>query len=300
VRQIGIDFGGTKIEAAVLDQAGAFLTRQRAPTPDNYGDALRAVADLVARVEGEVGPARSIGIGVPGSISPRTGVMRNANTTYLNGSSFQSDLEKALGRPIRLDNDANCLALSEAKDGAAARARVTFAIIIGTGCGGGVVVDGKLISGANGIAGEWGHIPLPWVHADEMPPPSCWCGLAGCLEKWISGTGFRDDYERRTGQRLKGDEITTLARGGDAVARATLDAYIDRLGRGMAVIANILDPDCFVMGGGMSNVAELYDRLPPVIDRYTFSDSWSAKIVPAKWGDSSGVRGAAHLWPASD
>ena len=294
--QIGIDFGGTKIEAAALDRDGAFLTRQRIPTPDNYSDALWAVAYLVGRVESEVGPARSIGIGVPGSISPRTGVMRNANTTYLNGTSFQSDLEKALGRPVRLDNDANCLALSEAKDGAAAGARVTFAIIIGTGCGGGVVVDGKLISGANGIAGEWGHIPLPWPREDEVPPP-CWCGLRGCLERWISGTGFSDDYERRTRNRLKGNEIIALARGGDAIALATFDDYVDRLGRGMAVIANIIDPDCFVMGGGMSNVAELYDRLPPVIDRYTFSDGWNAKIVAAKWGDSSGVRGAAHLWP---
>ena len=296
--QIGIDFGGTKIEAAVLDKDGAFLTRQRVATPDNYDAALKTVVDLVAQVERETGKARSIGIGVPGSISPRTGVMRNANTTYLNGSSFQKDLEQALGRAIRLDNDANCLALSEAKDGAAAGARVTFAIIIGTGCGGGVVVDGKLISGANGIAGEWGHIPLPWAHDEELQAPECWCGLFGCLEKWISGTGFRDDYQRRSGQRPKGDEIVALARNGDAAAQAALDAYVDRLGRGMAVIANILDPDCFVLGGGMSNVTELYDRLKPVIDRYTFSDAWDAKIVPAKWGDSSGVRGAAHLWPA--
>ena len=296
--QIGIDFGGTKIEAAVLDKDGAFLTRQRVATPDNYDAALKTVVDLVAQVERETGKARSIGIGVPGSISPRTGVMRNANTTYLNGSSFQKDLEQALGRAIRLDNDANCLALSEVKDGAAAGARVTFAIIIGTGCGGGVVVDGKLISGANGIAGEWGHIPLPWAHDEELQAPECWCGLFGCLEKWISGTGFRDDYQRRSGQRPKGDEIVALARNGDAAAQAALDAYVDRLGRGMAVIANILDPDCFVLGGGMSNVTELYDRLKPVIDRYTFSDAWDAKIVPAKWGDSSGVRGAAHLWPA--
>jgi len=298
VSQIGIDFGGTKIEAAVLDMEGAFVTRQRIPTPDNYGDAVQAVVDLVAQVEKETGKARSIGIGVPGSISPRTGVMRNANTTYLNGSAFQKDLEKALGREIRLDNDANCLALSEAKDGAAAGARVTFAIIIGTGCGGGVVVDGKLISGANGIAGEWGHTPLPWPREDEFPGPNCWCGLSGCLERWISGTGLGDDYERRTGARPRGSEIIALARSGDPVASATLDDYIDRLGRGMAMIANIIDPDCFVLGGGMSNVTELYDRLQPVINRYTFSDGWDAKIVPAKWGDSSGVRGAAHLWPA--
>ena len=296
--QIGIDFGGTKIEAAVLDKSGAFLTRQRIATPDNYGDALIAVADLVAQVERDTGPARSIGIGVPGSVSPRTGVMRNANTTYLNGTSLQKDLEQTLGRPIRLDNDANCLALSEAKDGAAAGARVTFAIIIGTGCGGGVVVDGRLISGANGIAGEWGHTPLPWPRGNEFPGPDCWCGLSGCLERWISGTGLGDDYERRTDTRPKGKEIIGLARNGDPVASATLDDYIDRLGRGMAMIANIIDPDCFVLGGGMSNVSELYDRLKPVIDHYTFSDGWDAKIVPAKWGDSSGVRGAAHLWPA--
>jgi len=300
VTQIGIDFGGTKIEAAVLDVDGAFLTRQRVATPDNYDDALKVVVDLVAHVEKETGKARSVGIGVPGSISPRTGVMRNANTTYLNGSSFQKDLEKALARAIRLDNDANCLALSEAKDGAAAGARVTFAIIIGTGCGGGVVVDGRLVSGANGIAGEWGHTPLPWPRENEWPGPKCWCGLSGCLERWISGTGLGDDYEHRTGKRPKGAEIIALARSGDAVATATLNDYIDRLGRGMAMIANIIDPDCFVLGGGMSNVTELYDRLQPVINRYAFSDGWDAKIVPAKWGDSSGVRGAAHLWPAED
>jgi fructokinase len=298
VTQIGIDFGGTKIEAAALDASGAFLVRQRVPTPDNYVDAIRSVADLIATVETEVGHAASIGIGLPGSISPRTGVMRNANTIYLNGSSFKQDIEQALGRPVRLANDANCLALSEAKDGAAAGAAVTFAVIIGTGCGGGVVANSMLIDGANGITGEWGHTPLPWPRADELPGIPCWCGLNNCLERWISGTGFHDDYERRTGQRLKGDEIVTLARGGDAVAAEALDDYIDRLGRGMAVIANILDPDCFVMGGGMSNVTEIYDRLPAVIDRYTFSDGWVGKIVPAKWGDSSGVRGAAHLWPA--
>jgi fructokinase len=300
VTQIGIDFGGTKIEAAALDKAGAFLTRQRVPTPDNYADAIHAVADLIAKVEAEVGPAQSIGIGLPGSISPRTGAMRNANTIYLNGTSFRQDLQDELGRPVRLANDANCLALSEAKDGAAAGSRVTFAVIIGTGCGGGVVVDGKLIEGANGIAGEWGHTPLPWPRTDELPGLDCWCGQKNCLEKWISGTGFHDDYERRTGRRLKGDEIVHLARAGDVVAKAALDDYIDRLGRGMAVIVNILDPDCFVMGGGMSNVTELYAALPAVIDRHTFSDGWEAKIVPAKWGDSSGVRGAAHLWPANE
>jgi fructokinase len=297
--QIGIDFGGTKIEAAALGADGAFLLRERVPTPDNYTDAVRAVAALIAKVEEDVGVAKAIGIGLPGSVSPRTGTMRNANTRYLNGSDFREDVERATGRQIRLANDANCLALSEARDGAAADAHVTFAVIIGTGCGGGVVVGGELLEGANGIAGEWGHMPLPWPREDEFPGPDCWCGQHGCLERWISGTGFRDDFERRGGQRLKGDEIVALARAGDSVARATLEAYVDRLGRGLAVIANILDPDCFVVGGGMSNVDELYTWLPPIIDRYTFSDGWTARIVPAKWGDSSGVRGAAHLWPAS-
>ncbi|HWI85817.1 MAG TPA: ROK family protein [Sphingomonas sp.] len=295
--QIGIDFGGTKIEAAALDRAGAFVIRQRVATPDNYADAIEAVAQLVARVEDEAGTARSIGIGLPGSISPRTGAMRNANTTYLNGFSFGQDLERRMGRPVRLANDANCLALSEARDGAAAGSRVTFAIIVGTGCGGGVVVDGMLVDGANGIAGEWGHIPLPWPRDDELPAPDCWCGQKGCLERWISGTGFRDDFERRAGKRPTGEEIVALSRAGDATARATLDDYIDRLGRGMAIIANIVDPDCFVVGGGMSNVTEIYDRLPAVISRHAFSDGWSGRIVPARWGDSSGVRGAAQLWP---
>lgn len=297
--QIGIDFGGTKIEAAALDGNGAFLTRQRVPTPPTYAEAIHAVADLVAKVESEVGAVQSIGIGLPGSISPRTGAMRNANTIYLNGTSFREDLEAEMGREVRLANDANCLALSEARDGAAAGAHVTFAVIIGTGCGGGVVVDGQLIEGSNGIAGEWGHTPLPWPRADELPGLPCWCGQINCLERWISGSGFHDDYKRRTGQELKADAIVSLARGGDAVAQSALDDYIDRLGRGMAVIANILDPDCFVMGGGMSNVTEIYAALPPVIDRHTFSDGWAGKIVPARWGDSSGVRGAAHLWPTT-
>ncbi len=298
--QIGIDFGGTKIEAAILDKAGAFLVRRRVPTPDNYADAIEAVAGLIARVESEVGAAQSIGIGMPGSISPRSGLMRNANSTYLNGRNVQDDVQKALGRPVRLANDANCLALSEARDGAAAGAAVTFAVIIGTGCGGGVVVNGALVEGSNGVTGEWGHTPLPWMRGDEYPGPECWCGRTGCLERWISGTGFHDDYERRTGTRLKGDEIVALARGGDTVAKAALDDYIDRLGRGMAVIADILDPDCFVIGGGMSNVTELYPALPAILGHWTFSDGWDGKIVPAKWGDSSGVRGAAHLWPPTD
>lgn len=293
--RIGIDFGGTKIEAAAIGDDGAWLSRERVPTPDNYEDAVRAVAALVARTEETVGRAVSIGMGMPGSISPRTGVMRNANTTYLNGRAFREDLRAALGRDLHMQNDANCLALSEAHDGAAAGMRVTYAVILGTGCGGGLVVDGRIVEGANGIAAEIGHIPLPWPRGEEVPGPRCWCGLDGCLEKWVSGTGFQDDYRRRTGLSEKGAAIVEKARAGDQAAVATLDAYVDRLGRALATIANICDPDCFVFGGGMSNVGEIYDRLPDVIERYTFSDGWEAKLAPAKWGDSSGVRGAARL-----
>ncbi|HXH16003.1 MAG TPA: ROK family protein [Sphingomonas sp.] len=296
--QIGIDFGGTKIEAAALDNTGQFLSRLRVPNPGDYDAAVRDVCALVRAVEAEAGEQGTIGIGTPGSISPWTGLMRNANSLYLNGRRFREDLETAMGRPVRMANDANCLALSEAVDGAAAGATAAFAIIVGTGCGGGLVIDGRIVEGANGIAGEWGHVPLPWPTGVEVPAPACWCGQHGCLESWVSGTGFRRDHDSVTGQKLDGAAIIAAARSGDAEATATLDRYIDRLGRALALIANLVDPDCFVLGGGMSNVAEIYDRLPDVVRRYTFSDGWDAKIVQAVWGDSSGVRGAARLWPA--
>jgi fructokinase len=297
--QIGIDFGGTKIEAAALDDEGHFLSRLRVPNPGDYDAAVRDVRALVHAVEAEVGAGAvgSIGIGTPGSISPRTGLMRNANSLYLNGRRFREDLETAIGRPVRMANDANCLALSEAVDGAAAGARSAFAIIIGTGCGGGLVIDGHIVEGANGIAGEWGHVPLPWPNASEFPAPECWCGQRGCLESWVSGTGFRRDHAVVSGQALEGAAIVAAARAGDQDAAATLERYVDRLGRAIALIANLVDPDCFVLGGGMSNVAEIYDRLPDAVRGYTFSDGWDAKIVQAVWGDSSGVRGAARLWP---
>ena len=296
--QIGIDFGGTKIEAAALDDSGHFLSRLRVPNPGDYDRAVRDVRDLVLAVETEAGAQGTIGIGTPGSISPRTGLMRNANSLYLNGRTFREDLEAAMGRPVRMANDANCLALSEAVDGAAAGARSAFAVIVGTGCGGGLVIDGQIVEGANGIAGEWGHVPLPWPTGGEVPGPTCWCGHQGCLESWVSGTGFRRDHTTVTGQVRDGAAIIAAARAGDADATATLDRYIDRLGRALALIANLVDPDCFVLGGGMSNVAEIYDRLPAVVRRHTFSDGWDAKIVQAVWGDSSGVRGAARLWPS--
>ncbi len=296
--QIGVDFGGTKIEAAALGAEGEFLARLREPNPGDYDAAIRTVVDLIGRVEAEAGGQGTIGVGGPGSISPRTGLMRNANSQYLNGRPFDADLAKALGHPIRMANDANCLALSEAVDGAAAGAAGVFAIIVGTGCGGGVVFDGRLVNGANAIAGEWGHTPLPWPREDELPGHKCWCGQMNCLETWVSGTGFRLDYEKATGRDLTGEAIIKAMREGEAQAVAAFDRYADRLGRAMAVVANMIDPDVFVLGGGMSNVGELYERLPAIVRRYVFSDVWDAKIAPAQWGDSSGVRGAARLWSA--
>jgi fructokinase len=296
--RIGIDFGGTKIEAAALSEGGQLLAALRAPTPATYDAAIATLCDLIERTEQQVGARGSVGVGAPGSVSPRTGVMRNANAVYLNGRRFKEDLGEALGRPIRLANDANCLALSEAVDGAAQGARSTFAIILGTGCGGGLVVDGKLVEGANGVGGEWGHIPLPWPAPEENPGPACWCGQHGCLETWVSGSGLRRDFKARTGRDLTGEAILAAARLGDGEAEAAFDRLVDRLGRAMAVICNILDPDVFVLGGGLSNVEALYERLPGLIEPRVFSDQWSARIVKARWGDSSGVRGAARLWDA--
>lgn len=296
--RIGIDFGGTKIEAAALDEAGGFAARIREPNPGDYDAALAVVVALVQRVEAEAGRVRSIGVAIPGSPSPRSGLIRNANSLYLNGRRFGDDLQAALGRPVRLANDANCLALSEVVDGAGAGAASLFGVILGTGCGGGLVVDGRLVDGAHGVAAEIGHICLPWPSAGETPGPACWCGLSGCLETWISGTGFQRDHETATGRPWAAQTIVEAARNGDADAASALDRYIDRLGRALALAVNLVDPEVFVLGGGMSNVAELYDRLPPVVARYVFSDCWEGRIVPARWGDSSGVRGAARLWDA--
>jgi fructokinase len=294
--RIGVDFGGTKIEAAALDEGGAFLARRRLANPRDYQAAIEAVVGLVAEIERDAGGSGTIGVGSPGSVSPVTGKMRNANSTFLNGRAFREDLEAALGRPIRLANDANCLALSEALDGAAAGSRVAFAVILGTGCGGGLAVDGRLVAGASGVAGEWGHAPLPWPDPDETPGPTCWCGLHGCLETWISGSGLARDHQAVTGHALAGEAIVAAARAGDAAAKASLARYVSRLGRGLAMICNILDPDVFVLGGGLSNVGELYESLPAAISPYVFSDGWFGRLAPAQWGDSSGVRGAARLW----
>ena len=294
--RIGVDFGGTKIEAAVIAEDGAVLARRREPNPGAYDPALETVARLVAVVEAETGAGGPVGVAAPGSISPTTGVMRNANSVWLNGRRFREDLQQHLDRPVRLANDANCLALSEAVDGAAAGKDVVFAIIVGTGCGGGLAVGGRLIEGTNGVAGEWGHTSLPWPTAQEAPGPACWCGLHGCLETWVSGTGLQRDHLARTGQALGAEQIVAAARAGETEARRSLDLCTDRLGRAIAMVVNLIDPDAIIVGGGLSNVAELYDALPPIVQRHAFTDAWNGVIAPARWGDSSGVRGAARLW----
>ena len=293
--RIGVDFGGTKIEAAALDAEGRFQARVRAASPGDYAASLEAVRDLVAEVERQAGArAAAIGVGGPGSPSPASGLMRDANSTQLNGRPFPEDLQHALGRPVRYANDANCLALSEATDGAGAGAEVVFAAILGTGVGAGVTVGGKILAGRNGFAGEWGHMPLPWPTGAEHPGPVCWCGRRACLELFVSGPGLARDH----GGGLAAEAVVAAARAGEAHAAAAFEAYVDRLGRGLAVVCDILDPEVIVLGGGMSNVDELYAGLPAAIAPHVFSDVFATPVVKAAHGDSSGVRGAAWLWPA--
>ncbi len=296
--RIGVDFGGTKIEAAALDRDGRYVARVRAPNPGDYAAAVRAVAELVAQAEHQAGAkVPHVGIGHPGSISPVDRLIRNANSTWMNGKPFGKDVEAALGRPVRLSNDANCLAVSEATDGAAAGADMVFAAILGTGCGGAVVACGRLVEGRNGIAGEWGHTPLPWPTDEEHPGPLCWCGRRGCLEMWTSGTGLERDHRELGGPALKGEQIIAAARVGEALPAQILDRYIDRLARALAVVCDLIDSDVIVLGGGLSNTAELYERLPPLVAANAFTDSFTTPIRQALHGDSSGVRGAAWLWP---
>jgi fructokinase len=298
--RLGVDFGGTKIEVAALGGDGQVLARRRAPNPGTYDGALATVGELVSWADAETRTTGApVGVAMPGSISPVNGRVRNANSIWLNGRTFDADLQATLRRPVRTANDANCFALSEARDGAGAGARVVFGVIIGTGCGGGVVVDGNLIGGANGVAGEWGHTPLPWPKPSEREPPLCWCGRTGCLETWISGTGLARDYQQATGERVPGEEIVARARADEAQARQALARYVDRLGRGLAMVCDILDPDIIVLGGGVSNVAELYPAIGSAIAGHLFSDSFATPVTPAAHGDSSGVRGAAWLWPAA-
>ena len=296
--RIGVDFGGTKIEAAALDRDGAVRARRRAPNPGDYLKAIQTVREVVEAVaaETDAGPA-PVGVGIPGSISPRSGLIRNGNSTWLNGRPFLGDLQSAMGRKVRLANDANCFTLSEAADGAAAGAPVVFGVIVGTGCGGGLVVGGRIVEGKNGIAGEWGHMPLPWAEPAEHPGPACWCGRRGCMEVFVSGKAFEADFAQASGRTLAAPEIVAEAHDGRPEAAEALKRYVSRLGRGLAAICDVVDPDVVVLGGGMSNVEALYTRLPGAVAAHVFSDSFTTRFVRAKHGDSSGVRGAAWLWP---
>jgi fructokinase len=295
--RIGIDLGGTKIEGAALDGSGSVLLRRRIATPrGSYPATLEAIAALVGEIEEAFGETASVGIGMPGAISPITGVVKNANSTWLIGRPLQQDLETRLGRPLRLANDANCFALSEATDGAAAAMKTVFGVILGTGVGGGIVASGQLLVGANAIAGEWGHNPLPWPAPEELPGPPCYCGRAGCIETYLSGPALAADHHRHTGRQLSAFEIADLAERGDPGCVATLGRYADRLARGLAGVINLIDPDAIVLGGGLSGIAALYRQVPPLWLRYIFSDQVVTHLLPPVHGDSSGVRGAAWLW----
>jgi len=295
--RIGIDLGGTKIEAIALDENGATLLRRRVPTPNgDYVGTLNAIADLVLLSERELCQNGSVGVASPGAISTRTGLLKNSNSTVLNGRPLVRDLSQRLGRPIRLENDANCFALSEAIDGAAEGANVVFGVILGTGVGGGIVIGEELIAGHNKIAGEWGHNPLPWATESERPGAPCYCGKSGCIETFLSGAGLARDYRSRTGNYLTAKEIALAASGGDKSAQECLTVYQDRLARSLSVVINLLDPDVVVLGGGLSNIVQLYEGLSSLTEIYTFSDGLDAPIVRATHGDSSGVRGAAWLW----
>lgn len=328
--RIGIDLGGTKTEIICLDKNnGKELYRQRVPTQKgSYESTITTIRGLVEQAESTLGQTGTVGVGIPGTVSRDTGLVKNANSTWLIGKPLDKDLSDALGRLIRTENDANCLAVSEATDGAGAGKSVVFAVIIGTGCGAGIAVDGRAVPGINGIGGEWGHNPLPYptaynpaskslynafeaapgvtdtlhnyftddVKLSEYPGPLCYCGRRGCLETWISGTGFKNDYHRVTGEAISTHDIIAASKAGEPKAVAALHRYADRVARGLAGVINILDPDIVVLGGGMSNVDALYDLLPKIWGRYIFSDHVNTALAPARHGDSSGVRGAAWLW----
>jgi fructokinase len=295
--RIGVDLGGTKIETVALDASGHELRRLRLPTPaGDYAATLDAIAVLVQRLEAELGGRARVGVGMPGTISPATGLVKNANSTWLNGRGLAEDLRRRLSRPLRFANDANCFALSEATDGAGAGARVTFGVIVGTGTGGGVVVDGSVVTGPNAVAGEWGHNPLPWPREGEWPGPSCYCGRSGCIETFLSGPGLARDDEQATGRRRSPHEIVQAAAGGEPAAEAALARYEERMARGLASVINLLDPDVIVLGGGLSNLARLYETVPRLWSRFVFSDRVDTRLLPPVHGDSSGVRGAAWLW----
>jgi fructokinase len=299
--RIGIDLGGTKIAGIALNPEGAKCAEGRVATPrEDYAGTMAAIADLVAELERQAGVARGhgwVGIGMPGALSVKTGLVKNANSTWLNGKPFDKDIAAVLHRPVRLANDANCLAVSEAIDGAGKGAHVVFGVILGTGCGGGIAIDGIPVTGLNAIAGEWGHNPLPWPMQEEYPGPACYCGKHGCIESWLSGPGIAADHLAVTGNTLDAVVIADAAKAGDAAALATLDRHRHRLARSLAGVINILDPDIVVIGGGVSQLAGLYEPLPDLLAEWCFSDGVFTPVVPALHGDASGVRGAAWLWP---
>jgi fructokinase len=296
--RIGVDLGGTKIEFVALERDRRELHRHRIATPrHDYEGTVRAVAEAVDRIEKKLGRSATVGMGIPGTISTKTGLVKNANSTWLNGKPFDKDLSRAMAREVRCANDANCLAVSEATDGAGAGKHVVFAVILGTGCGGGIALDGRVHSGSNGVAGEWGHNTLPWMRPEEFPGPACYCGRNGCIETWISGTGLEADYRRATGVQLKGLEIIARSSAGEAAALAALDRFEDRLTRSLAQLINLLDPDTIVIGGGASQIPRIYQNVPPRLKEYVFGREADTPILPAKHGDASGVRGAAWLWP---
>lgn len=292
--RLGIDLGGSKTEAIALDRAsGAELARRRVPTErGSYDGTIRTIRDLIAGIESELGASGSVGVGIPGTISPRTGLVKNANSTWLIGKPFDRDLAEALGRPVRLANDADCFALSEATDGAGVGAATVFGVILGTGVGGGLVVGGHLVSGPNAIAGEWGHNPLPWPGRDELPGHYCYCGKAGCIETFLSGPALERDF----GGGASAAEIVRMAEDGDDKAEGLLSRYEDRLARALATVVNVFDPHVIVLGGGLGNVGRLYRNVPLLWGEYVFSDAVDTQLKPPVHGDSSGVRGAAWLW----
>ena len=295
--RLGIDLGGTKIEIVALDAMGAELYRKRVATPQgDYRATLHAIAELVNTAEQKLAARGSVGIGTPGAISRATGRLKNSNSVCLNDQPLVQDLEALLARPVRISNDANCFALSEATDGAATGAEVVFGVIVGTGTGAGIVVRGHVLDGPNSIAGEWGHNPLPWPQVHERPGAECYCGQYGCIETFLSGPGIMRDHEHSTGMRVEAQEIVSRAAQGDTACEATLQRYEDRMARALAHVINILDPYVIVLGGGLGNIARLYNNVPRLWEKYVFSDRVDTRLVPPKFGDASGVRGAAWLW----
>lgn len=294
--KLGIDLGGTKIEIIAIDDSGLELLRRRIPSPQgNYSSTLLAIKTLVETVENELDECGSVGIGTPGAISKATGLLKNSNSLQLNGKPILQDLEALLQRPVKICNDANCFALSEATDGAAGGAAVVFGVIVGTGTGAGIVVKGQVLTGSNGIAGEWGHNPLPWPKNAELPGPECYCGKRGCIETFLSGPGLMKSHYLETGESLTPEQIVARAVEGDSACELSLQHYENRMARSLAHVINILDPDIIVLGGGMSNLDRLYTNVPQLWGKWVFSDRVDTKLVKNRFGDSSGVRGAAWL-----